>query len=108
MIRTMSKKQSMKISLKDKLKAKMGKLRNCAKLKLKHLSSMTERWKRLRLKVKVGAALNIINRDIQKKKKSRKDLDGDLTLTQMQDILREETAQKLAENQTVDKAVNQL
>lgn len=69
MIKTISVKEKAS-SKKDKLKSKVSKLamkarkgvtkrktQEFSKLKMKHLSSMTEKWKKLRMKVKMGARL---------------------------------------------------
>lgn len=92
MIKTMSVKQdfdgekAIKIA---KIKSKKAEANATSKLKMKHLSSMSENWKQLKTKIELGMRMQRVNKDIQKEKGNGKGNDGDeLTLTEAQELIR--------------------
>ena len=65
LIKTMSKKRSEKLGLTNARSKRHAKRKEFSRLKIKHLSSMTERWRRLRATVKTAAKMQAVNLDIQ-------------------------------------------
>lgn len=86
MSRIKSQKQSIKLMKEKSEKEKKG--RTYSKLKIKHLSSMTNNWKRIRMKVKMAARLNTINKNLQQEIQLRKsqNTNEELTLTEAQEL----------------------